>query len=263
MAHGKPAHECMGRVIECEANAGFRPGEIVLVRPPQADGLKELVAVTPTDLYHTRGSGVKPDQALMSQLLAPVVHCCKRLGSVRERSVFIIGQGPAGLVLTSMMKLGGAALIATSDLLDSRLRESLRRGADQAVKPGPNLLSKASDLSNGTMFDLVIEAVGDDETIPLAPRLAKERGTVMFFGLPSAEARLTLVDFFSKQLHLTTTEFPDASDFDQAMSMIRKGEIDVASMITHRFPFSQAPAAYQLADERSAGVLRVILSFAG
>ncbi len=261
MAPGKPAHECLGRVVRSDGAGGFREGEIVLVRPPLADGLKELVAVGPTDLHPTEGFRLSPEEALMGQLLAPVVHCCKRLGPVRGKSVFIIGQGPAGLMLTNMMKLGGAKLIVTSDPVADRLRESLRRGASHVMEPSPGILAQAAELTGSRMFDIVIEAVGEDETISLAPRLAKDRGLVMFFGLPGLTAQLALREFFSKQLRITTTEFPDRSDFNRALAMISNREIEVASMITHRFPFHRAPEAFRLADERSDGILRAVLTF--
>lgn len=260
LAVGKPAHECLGRVLECDPGSGFEVGEVVLLRPPNHDGMKEQLVLRPEYLYSVQSYDLTPDDAVMAQLLAPVIHCCKRLEHVFGKYVFVIGQGPAGLAITNLVRMMGARFIATSDLMEYRLEESRRRGADETMKASPDLASRASDLTEGKMFDVVIEAVGSHETIALAPNLARDKGRVIFFGLPAQVARLSPVDFFSKQLRITTTEFPDETDFLQALSMISRGDIDLTSMITHRLSFERAPEGFQLADSMSDGVLRVLLT---
>ena len=38
-------------------------------------------------------------------------------------------------------------------------------------------------------------------------------------------------------------------------------QIDIETLITHRFPFSEAPEAYKLLDERASTALGVILEY--
>jgi len=255
---GKPAHECVGRVVEEGGARSPSEGELVLVRPPEGDGLKELIAVPPDRLFQAEEFRLGLEEALMAQLLAPVVHCCRILGGIFGQRVFLLGQGPAGLTLTNMMRRMGASRIVTTDLVPERRRESLRRGADESLPPGGDLVAKARESNQGELFDLVIEAVGDQSTISMAPRLARSRGTVMFYGLPG-QASLNPSEYFSKQLRLLTSEGPTERDFRQAMGMIARGDIDLVSMITHRLPFQEAPRGFALAESRKEGVLRVVL----
>jgi threonine dehydrogenase-like Zn-dependent dehydrogenase len=46
----------------------------------------------------------------------------------------------------------------------------------------------------------------------------------------------------------------------QLFSLVRAGRFSLASLITHRFPFEQAPEAYRLFASRAQGCLKVWLS---
>ncbi len=105
-----------------------------------------------------------------------------------------------------------------------------------------------------------MEAVGDQETVNLAPMLAREKGMVLFFGIPDFGTTLAPRSFFGKQLHLTTSEYPERPDFLRALRMMSNGDIDMERMITHRLSFSEVQRGYELADTRAGGVLRVVLN---
>ena len=250
---GKPAHECLGRILECDGDSGFEEGEMVLVRPPEG-GLREMTSLEPSNLISVEHAGFDPDLAVMAQLLGPVVHCSKRLGNLVGRSVFILGQGPAGLTLTSMVRNMGAGTIHTCDLVEARREESRFRGADRVYEGGPDLVKRV-----GRKYDLVIEAVGDRETIAHAPGLVGLNGFIMLFGLPGEDAILRPREFFGKQLTITTTEFPDEDDFRDAIKLMSDGLVDMNRMITHRLTFDDVQSGFELADSRAEGVLRVVL----
>jgi L-idonate 5-dehydrogenase len=214
----------------------------------------------PSDLVSVEGLGLDPEVAVMAQLLGPVVHCCRRLGNVVGRSIFVIGQGPAGLTLTRMVRKMGAGTIVTADLVEERLDASLRFGADRALHGRSDLLEEARDETGGELFDLVIEAVGDQETVSIAPMLAKKMGMVVFFGLPGEDTTLTPRLFFGKQLHITTSEYPQPEDFEHALGLMASGYIDMTPMVTHMLPFGNVQEGFDLADTRRDGVLRVVLN---
>ncbi len=258
-APGNPAHECLGRIVEAEPAHPFREGEAVLVRP-QGGGLRELGVTTLKDVYSIEGTGLTPDVAVMAQLLAPALHACSRLRDVRDKAVFIIGQGPAGLTLTNLIRGMKPKMLATTDLVPERLEQSMAWGADEAIMGGEDLPKKAQEISGNRMFDIVVEAVGDQETVNLAPMLARDDGMVLLFGIPDFGTTLTPRSFFGKQLHITTTEYPERPDFLRALRMMSDGSIDMERMITHRLPFSEVQRGYELADTRAEGVLRVVLN---
>jgi threonine dehydrogenase-like Zn-dependent dehydrogenase len=257
-APGNPAHECLGIILECEPDSEFSEGEMVLVRPP-GGGLRELAAVRPSDIISVQDMGFDPDEAVMAQLLVTIVHCGKRLGNLVGKSVFILGQGPAGLTLTNMVKNLGAEFIVTCDLVKERLEESKVRGAHETILGGPDLIERLGEAGLADQYDVVIEAVGAQETVSLAPKLVKLNGFIMFFGIPGHDVIIRPRDFFGKQPTITTTEYPNDEDFKHAIKLMSDGRFDMARMVTHRIPFTEVQRGFDLADTREDGVLRVVL----
>ena len=260
---GKPAHECLGRAMAKDPRGRFEKGEIVVVRPPQSDGLKEFMAIPSEHLYPVKPYGLEEelDEAVLASLIAPVVRCARILGNVVGKSVFIIGQGPAGLMHTEMVRRMGARFVGAADLLEYRLEESRKRGADATVNASSDDVVEAGrELTGGDLFDIVIEAVGSAQTIEMAPMLARPEGMVVFYGLPGEDAFLRPYRYFSKRLLMRTSEFPEKRDFELALKMIAEGEIDLKSMITHVLGFGEVPRAFELADEKEERVLRVVIS---
>jgi 2-desacetyl-2-hydroxyethyl bacteriochlorophyllide A dehydrogenase len=255
---GKPAHECLARVVRPGPLEWVEEGDMVLIRPPDGDGLREGMALPPNAVIPLVTQEIDPDRAVMAQMLAPAVHCCRRLENPLGSSVLIIGQGPAGLTLANIVRRMGASPLVTCEPIPERRRESARI-ANACVDPREDPERAALEANDGKPYDLVIEAVGDAETIELAPRLAAHDGTVMFYGLPGLDAAVNLRGIFSKQLLLTTTEGPARRDFELAQRMILDGDVDVDRMITHRMSFDEAPRGFALAESRERGVLRVVL----
>ncbi len=259
---GRPAHECLGKALADDPQGRFDEGDVLLVRPPESDGLREMLAVPSENVYPVKPYGLEkdPDRAVLGSLVAPVLKCARLLGNVVGKSVFVIGQGPAGLIHTEIVRRMGAGFIATADLLRYRLEESRRRGADATVDASSEDLVRAAEkLTDGKLFDIVIEAVGSAETIALAPMLARPEGSVVFYGLPGEDAFLRPYMYFSKRLVMRSSEFPQREDFELALKMIGERMIDVGSMVTHILEFDEVPRAYRLADEKEENVIRVVV----
>jgi len=262
LSPGRPAHECLGRALADDPEGRFDEGDILLVRPPESDGLREMLAVPSENVYPVKPYGLEkdPDRAVLGSLVAPVLKCARLLGNIVGKSVLVIGQGPSGLIHTEIARRMGADFIVTADLLRYRLEESKRRGADAVVDASSeDVVSAAENLTNGKLFDVVIEAVGSPETIAEAPMLARPEGVVVFYGLPGEDSLLRPYRYFSKRLVMRSSEFPQREDFELALKMIGERMIDVRSMITHILEFEDVPRAYRLADEKKENVIRVVV----
>jgi threonine dehydrogenase-like Zn-dependent dehydrogenase len=46
--------------------------------------------------------------------------------------------------------------------------------------------------------------------------------------------------------------------WDKAIELLRSGRVHVESILTHRFPLSEFPSAFELAANRSDGAIRVV-----
>ena len=51
----------------------------------------------------------------------------------------------------------------------------------------------------------------------------------------------------------------DGADAKEILTLISEGKLDASRLITHTFPLSEAPAAYELFASRRDGVMKVAL----
>jgi L-iditol 2-dehydrogenase len=97
----------------------------------------------------------------------------------------VIGAGPIGLMFVALARHLGCHVTVTGRG-KKRLETAQRLGAELVVNTGEQS-GLATAIPPGSIFDVVIEAVGKPETWEAAVRLVRKGGTVNFFGgCPSA-----------------------------------------------------------------------------
>jgi L-iditol 2-dehydrogenase len=267
---GYPGHEGVGQVVESRA-AGFAPGDQVLLVPPMAEArcFAERQRVKATSAIRLDGSLPPLDHVLMAQQLGTVVYAARQHPrDVAGRTVAVIGQGSAGMFWTWLLKRSGAAQAIVADRSPTRLAASVRFGADVLVDARADDLTEAvMDLTGGEGADLVVEAVGRRETLLQSVGLCRTGGLLFWFGLPDTDDPVPLDFrlFFRRKLTAVATygaqSEPGLTSFRVAIEHIRRGEIDVAPLLTHVVPVEEIDHAFRLAEASADGVLKVSVSF--
>jgi len=261
---GLSLHELIGTVYDCKSKR-FKVGDRVLALPfNYLQGMSEYF-LSADNLAVPLPAG-SPEHLVLSQPLGTVVHACRKLPNMLGKTAVVLGQGPIGQLFCALLRHLGAARVITVDSLAERLRISSRMGATHVFgENGGDLKAAVLDLTNGLGADLVVEAIGKEETLNLASELIRRHGTVILFGLPNRYTfNVAIHEFFYKEAHLIGCVGPDVQeDFPIAVELIASGAIDVKPLVTHRFPFLQAQDAFMLFSNRSDGVLKVILQTNG
>ena len=141
-------------------------------------------------------------------------------------------------------------------------------GIDDAIDvTGDSATDAVLDLTDGMGADIVIEAVGSVETLNQTLKLARQRGRISAFGLPTTTEPIPFDwdSFFRKSLTMhaihSAQEETGLPDFRQALDFINNGEIDMSPFVTHMFHISDVQAAFDLAHSREDGAVKVSLTF--
>jgi L-iditol 2-dehydrogenase len=178
-----------------------------------------------------------------------------------SQDVAVLGAGPIGLFALVTAKVAGARTFVVEQL-ENRAVIARKLGADAIIDPSrENPTKRILDLTNEHGVDLVVEASGSDEAIAATVDMAKRNGRVVYIGhsigrkIPVEIGKIlwkgvTLVGKAGSPYF-----FPRTIDF---MSRARN-TVDLASIITHRFPLEKAVEAFELASERSRSVKILIL----
>ena len=265
LAPGTSGHEMIGVVEAVDApGSEIKAGEVVLALAPKDNAMAEYFLAAREDILPVP-QGCELESMLMAQQLGSVIHDCKRLPNLIGKDAAVIGQGSAGLFFDFMLRRLGAQRVIGIDLELARVLAAKKFGATHGVQvPSTDAYEAVMEITDGRLVDLVVEAAGESDAINLAPKLVKVYGQLLFFGVPRLRTfSFDFYTFFRKYCHTNsisgTAKEPGRVSVRSALNVIADGEIDVSSMITHRFPFEQVREAYELVRTRTDGVIKVII----
>ena len=268
LPHGSPGHEGVGEVVD-GGGTEFSPGELVLTVPNiwQSKTFAGYQLIEPHFLLKLP-TDVPEAHLLMAQQLGTVVFGCRRLPSLVGQTVAVIGQGSVGLFHDFMLRRVGAHHIIGVEPVPERLAAGRAMGIDEAIDvTGRRATEAGLDLTAGEGADLVIEAVGSVETLNQALQMVRPLGRIALFGLPPTMERVPFDwdTFFRKRLDMHTVfgaqDERGLPAFQLAVDFITRGEIDMAPFVTHQLPIARVQEAFELADSKKDGALKVSLTF--
>jgi len=181
--------------------------------------------------------------------LACVVHGWDLVGPAIGGVIVILGGGPIGLLHAQMARLNGAKTVALCDVVRDRLDEARKIGVDTTINSAEeSLSSRIRELSDGRGADVVVEAVGRQETWESAPALARKGGTVLLFGgCPSGTStRFEAEKIHYGELHIQGSFHHTPSSVERAFRLITSGRVLIKPLISHEMPLENAREALEL-----------------
>ncbi|MBC5733121.1 zinc-dependent alcohol dehydrogenase family protein [Flavonifractor sp. DFI.6.63] len=195
----------------------------------------------------------------LGEPLACCIHGIDRAQIRVGDTVLVIGGGAIGLLMVQLAKLSGASQILLSEPVAMRRDIGLQLGADAAIDPiREDLSARIRDCTGVDGVDVVIECVGNTAATAQAFASAKRGATLLLFSVPKAGAThpLTLEDVYQKELKIVGSMInPDTHQ--RAVDMINQGRIQLAPIITHRFPVEQLKDAILM--QMSSESLKVLV----
>lgn len=260
---GYSLHEMIGTVVATTGQR-FRAGDRVLAVPIRQRGLYERYLLSelraiPLDPRRP------PEQALLAQPLGTVIFALKKLPTVLDKDVVVVGQGPIGQMMNACLRNLGAREIIGVDKQPSRLALSDRMGATAAIDSSrEDPVEAVKRITGGQLADVVVEAVGhEDQALDVCIDLCAKYGRILSFGVPPETIDgLRWKDLFYKNITVHTSVDPDFTrDFPLAMRWISEGRIDLAPLLTHRFKLAEIQAAYETFRDRKDGAQKVLVEF--
>jgi L-iditol 2-dehydrogenase len=260
---GFPCHECAGEVVESYAE-GLRPGQHV-ISLAYSGGLVEYSAV-PASLAVPIPDDADPSMWVLCQPAGTVIYALNRAGPVYGKRVVVLGQGPIGLIFTDLLVRGGAKQVIVTDVIDHRLQIAKGLGATAAINVSrQDALEAVTELTEGQLADLVIDASGVTETVNDSIRVVRKQGTIIVFGMPHVEEPV-LFDWFGMYNKLPTihvTNSRRANDVvptvQAAMDLFARDAISLRYLVTNRYAFEHVERAFSDFAARENAILKVLI----
>jgi threonine dehydrogenase-like Zn-dependent dehydrogenase len=260
---GHSLHEMIGTITATNGKL-WRVGDRVLAMPVKQKGLTERF-VLDENRATPLVTGLPEEQILLAQPLGTVIFALKKLPSLLDQDVAVVGQGPIGQLMNASLRNLGARHIIGIDPLEPRLAVGARMGATETVcNARRDPVAAVREILGGNLADIVIECVGhQDHQFNLCIDLCRNAGRLLCFGVPPPLVNgLRWRDLFFKNITAHTSIGPDfRRDFPLAMAWIKEGRVDVTPLITHTFPLARVQEAFELFRDRLDGALKVIVHF--
>ncbi|MBM3213649.1 zinc-binding dehydrogenase [Candidatus Poribacteria bacterium] len=262
-AIGLSIHECIGTVVESKSSR-FKPGDAVLSVPPGQLGLAEYFVGTEASTVHLPPGGFN-SEVLMAQPLGTVMWAFRKLGNLIHADTVVLGQGPMGLLIDSVLSNLGAKTVIGIDRIPERLAAAERMRATHVVDATrEDPVRRVAEITGGRMADLIVEAVGHQTgTLNLCMPHIKNGGTILAFGVPDDDIYpIHFREFYHRNLRLIGSVSPEPlRDYPLAIDMIVQGRIDVSPLLTHEIPFDDVQYGFELFTQRKDGAIKVILRY--
>ncbi len=266
-----------GIVVEPAAGVGgLKPGDRVASNGAHA----ELVRV-PANLCALIPDNV-PDEHAAFTVVSSIALAGLRLAEPTLGETFVVtGLGLIGLIAVQLLRAYGCRVLGID--VDPNKTELARRfGAETVLlSRGEDPVGKADRLTSGRGVDGVIitAATKSDEPVHQAALMCRKRGRIVLVGV--AGLQLSRDDFYRKELSFQVScsygpgrydpayeeaghDYPFGfvrwtaqRNFEAVLDMMASGRLDVAPLITHRFPLQRAIEAYTLmqTDTPHLGIL--------
>lgn len=275
-------YSACGEVVEAGvAAAVFRPGQRVACAGVGYAAHAELIAV-PGTLTVPVPDAVTDDEAAFGTLGAIAMQAVRQAQPQVGELFGVIGLGLLGNLVTQILTAGGVRVVG-SDLDPRKIELAKSCGAELA---GTDMKAMADQISAARGLDGIIIAAGsrDSGIIQSCPPCLRHRGRIVVLGFVGMDCPHQ--EFYNKELELRMSmsygpgrydptyeekahDYPypfvrwtEQRNIESFLHLVAQGKVDVKRLITHRFDFDQALAAYQLLESKE-WYLGIVLQYSG
>jgi 2-desacetyl-2-hydroxyethyl bacteriochlorophyllide A dehydrogenase len=259
----RPGYSAAGTVTAVgSAVRGWKPGDRVSF--PGNHASHELLT-----LGHERGrlwrlpDNLDMEKASLACVARYGLGAAIRAGLTLGRSAAVLGLGVIGQFALRSLIAAGANPVVGIDAVSMRRRSARAAGADHVIDPtAGDAKRQLTDYLGGRGAEIVADATGVPDAIPVAMSLACDCGQVVVVGSPRGKAKEVNFydDLHRRYIEVTGahgnmlfepahTRLAGAWDIDKAqgwlLAALANGRLSVAGLITHRILPEALGEAYE------------------
>lgn len=255
-----PDGSLVGQRVVGEINAGCGKCELCAAGDPRHCNDRTVLGIVGRDGAHADflrlpltnllpvPDNVVDEHAVFAEPLAAACGIMERVAITPGQRVAIIGDGKLGLLCAQAIALSGAGVLLIGKHAE-KLRIAERRGIETAT-PKDAARRKRE-------FDVVVEASGSPSGFVGALGLLRPRGTLVLKSTFQGPGKIERVDQARLVVDEITILGSRCGRLQPALDLLKKGAIDIDSLISEEYPLSRGVHAMERAGKK--GVLKVFL----
>ena len=224
----------------------------------RAGAFAEYVVVPQRIVYHLPDA-LEFQEAAMLEAVSVALHGVRVSEMKGGETVLVIGAGMIGLLTLQAARAAGASRVLVADIDQSRLKRAEGVGADETLLlSGSELVQEILRRTGGRGVDLVLEAVGREETVSASIASVRKGGTVTLIGNISPQVKIPLQVVVSRQIRLQGS-CASSGEYPQAMELLANGQIQVKQLITAVAPLSDGPRWFARLHAGEPNLMKIVL----
>lgn len=278
-------HEFSGEVVECGSEVkGFEIGDRVSAEGHITCGVCRNCRAGRRHLcMNTVGVGVNRQGAFADYISVPAFNVFKLPASISDEmasildplgnathtalsfdlvgeDVLITGAGPIGIMAVAIARFAGARHVVITDINDFRLDLARTMGATLALNVARDSLDDAMKLLGMEEgFDVGMEMSGNPSAFRDMLRTMHHGGRVAVLGIPPTNTSIDWNQVIFKGLFIKGIYGREMFETWYKMSSMLQSGLNIAPIITHRFPLNDFQSAFELMESGQSG--KVILDW--
>lgn len=249
----------VGQVLDTGEVPGFTAGDRVVSNSSHA----EVVSASPAFAARIPAA-VADEQAAFTPLAAVALQGLRLVDARPGETVVVMGLGLIGQLAVRLLRARGVQVIGVDP------DEAKLANAKQAGALVPALGTPLTTLlpSGGVAGVLITASTSSDEPVNQAARLCRRRGRVVLVGVTGLT--LNRADFYENEVTFQVSRSYGSADladpssaranFDEVLSLMASGALDVSPLLTSSHSFTDAPQIYD--DLRRPGAYGLLIEYA-
>jgi threonine dehydrogenase-like Zn-dependent dehydrogenase len=197
--------------------------------------------VVPRSVLFKLPENIDLTAAALVEPLSCAIHC-HNLADVKEPdNVVVIGAGPMGLIIQSVISMHPIKRLICIEIDDWRGQKALELGADHLINPeSQDVKSEITRITERGMADVIIDAVGISDTFEMATKIWAPGARLICFGQDyNAEAKIKPNDIVRYQRKIMGSYIGYPEDFLDAIELIANKVIEGDKLITAKIPLEE------------------------
>jgi threonine 3-dehydrogenase len=251
-------HVVCGRCRNCLAGRRHLCAATLGVGVNRPGAFAELIALPMTNIWRHNPS-VNEEIAAIFDPFGNAVHTALSFPVLGE-DVLITGAGPIGLMAIPVVRHAGARHVLVTDLNPYRLELARKMGASLAINPVETPVAqvqKQLDMVEG--FDVGLEMSGNPLALREMIANMSHGGKIAILGIPAKESAMDWRQVIFNMLTIKGIYGREMYETWYKMTVMIESGLDISGVITHRYPWNEYEAAFEVMRSGNAG--KVILDW--
>ena len=254
-----PAIPCMRCRYCLEGNPNFCDNLHFAGHGSDDGALREKIN-WPKSCVHPLPDTLSNIEGVMLEPLGVALHALDLTRVQPGMTIGVFGCGPIGLLLIQLARNAGATQIIATDRLTHRLDAAKALGATSAILvSGGNEHEEVLSVAGGDGLDLAFEAAGENEAVETAIQTTRPGRQVILIGIPKNDQTIFTASVARRKGLTIKIVRRMKHTYPRAIDLVQNRHVDVKSLVTHRFPFSDFNEAFASAKNREG--IKVIIEF--